>query len=155
VWLPGKTGVWTPSNVASSVSRGIEFSTGFNWGATLLGGTVSWIIATDETENTPREGMLLPYRPEYIWGAGAETQVLWHFVVKAGVTGMGIRFTDRTQGGYLSEYTVADFALRRQLSRGIALEAGVKNAFDTNYQETNGFPGPARVFRLTFEYTGE
>ncbi|RKZ03884.1 hypothetical protein DRQ21_04395 [Candidatus Fermentibacteria bacterium] len=154
-WLPGETGVWSPSNVSSSLSRGIEFSTGFNTGSTFLRSTVSWIIATDETENTPRDGMLLPYRPEYTWGVDAETQVMWSVVLKAGLTGMGKRFTDRTQTEYLPEYTVADFTLRRPLSGTTAVEVGVRNAFNASYQETNGFPGQGRTFRLTFEYTGE
>jgi outer membrane cobalamin receptor len=154
-WLPGATGVWSPSNVSSSLSRGIEFSTGFNTGFTSLRGTVSWIIATDETENTPREGMLLPYRPEYTWGVDAETHAIWSIVLKTGLAGMGKRFTDRTQNEYLSEYTVADFSAGRQLSGTTAVEVGIRNAFDTAYQETNGFPGPRRTFRLTLEYTGE
>jgi len=154
-WLPGETGVWSPSNVSSSLSRGIEFSTGFSTGTSSLSGAVSWIIATDETQNMPRNGMLLPYRPEYTWGVDAEIQLLCKVVLKAGVTGMGKRFTDRTQTEYLPEYTVADFSAGRQLSGTTAVEIGVRNAFDTGYQETNGFPGPRRTFRLTFEYTGE
>ena len=154
-WLPGETGVWSPSNVSSSVSRGIEFSTGFGTGSTSLRGTVSWIIATDETEDTPREGMLLPYRPEYTWGVDAETQVMWSVSLKVGLTGMGKRFTNRTQTEYLPEYTVVGFSAGRQLSGTTTVEVGVRNAFNTEYQETNGFPGQGRTFRMTFEYTGD
>jgi outer membrane cobalamin receptor len=154
IWLPDESGTWTPSNISSSFSKGVEFSGSFDTGCTAVSGTFTWNIATDETDNTPREGMLLPYRPEYTWGFSADIGIPLEIMLCMDVNGMGKRFTNRTQSEYLGEYWIADAVLKRQLSNSIGIELGAGNILDTRYEETNGYAGRARTLRLTLEYTG-
>ncbi len=155
IWLPDDSGTWTPSNISSSFSKGAEFSGGFDTGSAAASGTFTWNIATDETENTPREGMLLPYRPEYTWGLSADIGMPLEIMLCMDINGVGKRFTNRTQSEYLGEYWIADAALKRQLSHSIGIELGAGNILNTVYEETNGYNGRTRSFRLTLVYTGE
>ncbi|MCK5131439.1 MAG: TonB-dependent receptor [Candidatus Sabulitectum sp.] len=155
IWLPDEGGIWAPSNISSSLSKGVELSSGFDMGSTAVSGTFTWNIATDETENTPREGMLLPYRPEYTWGLSTDIGVPPGIVVEMDLSGTGKRFTNRTQSECLDEYWLADCAVNLQFSPLMKVEVGIGNIFDTSYEETNGYTGRRRTLRLTFEYTGE
>ncbi|MCK5034354.1 MAG: TonB-dependent receptor [Candidatus Sabulitectum sp.] len=155
MWLPDDSGVWSPSNISSSFSKGVELSSSFDMGFATFSGTFTWNIATDETTDTPREGMLLPYRPEYTWGGGSYIELPLGLAVELNVNGMGKRFTNRTQSEYLSEYWIAHAALKRELSHSVSMELGVGNIFNTVYEETNGYAGRGRTLRMTLEYTGE
>ncbi|MCD4706856.1 MAG: TonB-dependent receptor [Candidatus Sabulitectum sp.] len=155
IWLPDESGTWTPSNISSSFSKGVELSGSFDMGCTAFSGTFTWNIATDETENTPREGMLLPYRPEYTWGSSADIAMPLEIMLCMDINGMGKRFTNRTQSEYLNEYWIADAALERQLSHSVSMKLGAGNILNTIYEETNGYAGRGRTLRLTLEYTGE
>ncbi len=155
IWLPDNSGIWTPSNISSSYSKGVELSGGFDMGSSAASGTFTWNIATDETENTTREGMLLPYRPEYTWGLSADVGIPMGMVLEIDVNGIGKRFTNRTQSEYLNEYWLADSAVNQYFARGIKLELGLGNILDTGYEETNGYTGRGRSLRLTVEYTGD
>ena len=155
IWLPDGSGLWSPSNISSSFSKGIELSGGIDLGTSSFSGTFTWNIATDETENTPREGMLLPYRPEYTWGVSAEAAILLELELGADISGTGKRFTNRTQSEYLAEYFIISGTLGRRLLPQLAVELGVVNVLDTVYEETSGYNGRGRTFRITFEYTGE
>jgi outer membrane cobalamin receptor len=155
IWLPDEDGVWTPSNISSSLSRGLELSCGFYPGAGSVSGTFTWNIATDETADTPREGMLLPYRPEYTWGIASDWEVPGDLLLCIHLSGMGKRFTNRTQSEYLGEYWLLDATLGRQIIPHIRLELGAANIFNTDYYETGGYTGRGRTLRITLEYTGE
>lgn len=155
MWLPDDSGVWSPSNISSSFSKGVELSSTYDIGFATFSGTFTWNIATDETTDTPREGMLLPYRPEYTWGGGSHIELPLGLAVDLNVNGMGKRFTNRTQSEFLSEYWIAHAALERQLSHSVSMELGAGNIFNTVYEETNGYTGRGRTLRLTLEYTGE
>ncbi len=154
-WLPDNSGVWTPSNVSSSVSKGLEVAAGFTTDITQSSGTFTWNIATDETANTPREGLLLPYRPEYTWGFSTDILVLSNLSITVALNGMGKRFTNRTQSENLEEYWLMDVSVIRHFFHGINLNFGLDNIMDTFYEETNGYSGSSRSLQLTFEYTGE
>jgi len=155
LWLPDQTGVWTPSNVSSALSRGLELSGGIYPGMNSVSGTFTWNIATDETPDTPRNGMLIPYRPEYTWGLSSFMEVSRNTVLSIHINGMGKRFTNRTQSEYLNEYWLADAALARQLLSSLRVEIGATNILNTEYYETSGYTGGGRSLHITFEYTGE
>jgi len=155
IWLPDDSGVWSPSNISSSFSKGVELSSSFVMGFATLSGTFTWNIATDETADTPRRGMLLPYRPEYTWGGGSHIELPLDLAVELSVNGMGKRFKNRTQSEFLGEYWIADIALSRYFSHEVRIDLGLLNILDTSYEETNGYAGRGRTLRLSLEYTGE
>jgi len=155
MWLPDGEGVWTPSNISSSLSRGLEAEGELCAGFCSLSGTFTWNIATDETEDTPREGMLLPYRPEYVWGVGAAADIPWGISAGISLSGTGLRFTNRTQTEFLDEYLLIDVSAAGSISDGIRLIFTTENVLNTDYQVTSGFPGGGTTLGITLEYTGE
>ncbi len=155
LWLPGEEGVWTPSNISSALSRGIETHGRFEGGPVDLSGTFTWNLATDQTENTPREGMLLPYRPEYSWGLSAGCRFSSAVRCSMGLKGSGKRFTNRTQTAYLDEYWTADILGSVQLTGAMAVSISADNLLDTEYRITDGYIARGRTFGISLEYCGE
>ena len=155
LWLPGENGVWTPSNISSSLSRGVEISGERSFYPVSLSGVFTWNLATDRTEGSPREGMLIPYRPEYVWGASVETLLPFSLTANLNLSGMGKRFTNRTQSEYLSEYILLDGSLNRDIGEHLAISLTCMNIGDENYQVTSGYTGKSRTFGIALNYTGD
>lgn len=155
IWLPDEDGIWTPSNISSSLSRGIEASGEFAGSPGSLRGTFTWNIATDQTVDTPREGMLIPYRPEYTWGISAITSLPMGICAEVDLTGMGKRFTNRTQTEFLEEYWIMNCGISRAISGSVRASVIAGNVFDEEYLVTAGYPGQSRTFGISIEYTGE
>lgn len=154
IWLPGDDGIWSPSNISSSLSRGIEAEAGAVMKNLALSGNFTWNIAEDRTEGTPRYGMLIPYRPEYFWSASATVNTPWSASVRGDLYGTGKRFTNRTQTEYLDEYMLLDLSVSAGISRRISVVLSAGNALNTDYRTGNGYPGRGRTGSLTIEYTG-
>lgn len=155
LWLPDENGIWTPSNISSSMSRGVELSGNTNISLLTISGVFTWNLATDQTEASPREGMLIPYRPEYVWGASMETELPLSLTADLHLSGMGKRFTNRTQSEYLEEYILLDGSLNRDLGKYLSVSITCMNITDENYQVTSGYPGKSRTFGIAINYTGE
>ena len=155
LWLPGEDGVWTPSNVSSALSRGIETSGAFSPGPFSLSASFTWNIAEDRTGDTPRYGMLLPYRPEYSWGAGIEAPLPFNAELHAALSGQGKRFTNRTKTDYLDEYWIMDMTLSRRVSGTVTASLCVSNLMDEGYFTGDGYPGRGRSMGLILQYDGE
>ncbi|PIE52069.1 hypothetical protein CSA37_08420 [Candidatus Fermentibacteria bacterium] len=155
LWLPDAQGVWTPSNLSKALSRGIETSGEVQLSPLSLSGSFTWNLATDETPNTPRNGMLIPYRPEYTWGAAISLILPEEFVFSGDAGGMGKRFTNRTQSEYLDSYTVFNACLRKPVTENVTAEINCLNITDRSYQVTNGYSGMKRTFGFSLTYNGE
>ncbi len=155
MWLPDASGIWSPSNISSSLSKGIELGSSVSINKATFSASGTWNVATDETEGSVREGMLLPYRPEYSWGMSGELD-LWSNLRSAfSITGIGKRFTNRTQTEALDEYYTADVSVAYHFASEFDLEFGIGNLTNTIYEETNGYNGMGRTFRLTTTFIGE
>lgn len=155
LWLPDDSGIWTPSNISSALSRGIETTGGFSSASFTTSGTFTWNIAEDRTQGTPREGMLIPYRPEYTWGICSRLQIPWGTSLELNVQGTGKRFTNRTQTEYLDEFWLADISASRSLSESLSVEITAGNVTDRDYYVTNGYSGRGRTLGLSLQYQGE
>ncbi len=155
LWLPGEDGIWTPSNVSSTLSRGIESSGSFSPGPFSLSASFTWNIAEDRTDGTLRYGMLLPYRPEYSWGARIEAPLPFNAQLHAALSGQGKRFTNRTQTEYLDDYWIMDITLSRRVSETLTASFCVSNLLDEVYSTGDGYPGRGRSMGLILQYDGE
>jgi len=155
LWLPGEGGVWSPTNVSSTLSRGMETSGSYSRGRFSLSASFTWNIAEDRTEGTPRYGMLLPYRPEYSWGAGILAPLPLNAELNAALSGQGKRFTNRTQTEYIDEYWIMDMTLSRRVSRALTASLCVSNLLDEGYFTGDGYPGRGRSMGLILQYDGE
>ncbi len=155
MWLPDASGIWSPSNISSSISKGIELGSSVSISRATFSASGTWNVATDETEGSVREGMLLPYRPEYSWGISSDINLWNNLRTGFSIAGMGKRFTNRTQTEALDEYYTADVSMGYLFASGVDLEFGIGNLTNTIYEETNGYDGMGRTFRLTTTFTGE
>ncbi len=155
LWLPDESGLWSPSNLSSAFSRGLETSTGLTSGSFSIQSTFTWNLATDETQNTPREGMIIPYRPEYTWGISTFAELPGSLLASLSARGVAKRFTNRTQTIFLKEYWIAGASIERDIAAGVSLEIALENILDTEYSESNGYNGRGRTLRITAEYTGD
>jgi outer membrane cobalamin receptor len=99
--------------------------------------------------------MLLPYRPEYSWGAGIEAPLPFNAELHAALSGQGKRFTNRTQTDYLDEYWIMDMTLSRRVSGTVTASLCVSNLMDEGYFTGDGYPGRGRSMGLILQYDGE
>ena len=155
IWLPGDDGIWSPSNISSSLSRGFEADASAALGNLSLSGNFTWNLAEDRTEGTIRYGMLIPYRPEYLWNASAAVDLPLKSSLRIDLSGTGKRFTNRTQTEYLNEYILLDLSATAEISPGISVKISSGNVLDTDYYTGSGYPGRGRTAGLTIEYTGK
>lgn len=154
VWLPEADGVWRPSNISSSLSRGVETEITGRFRSLSIGGNLTWNLAEDRTEGTPRYGMLIPYRPEYYWNISSKVELPARCSIRADISGTGKRFTNRTQTEYLDDFALLDITFSTCISPQITATVSAGNVLDTDYYTGSGYPGRGRTATLTFEYTG-
>ncbi len=155
IWLPGDEGIWSPSNISSSLSRGMEAEASASLGNLSLSGNFTWNLAEDRTEGTIRYGMLIPYRPEYFWNASAIVDLPLQSSLRVDISGTGKRFTNRTQTEYLDQYTLLDLSTSTEISQGVSVTISAGNVLDSEYFAGSGYPGRGRTAGLTIEYTGK
>ena len=153
LWLPGEDGVWTPENTAEALSRGVELEACATPGPFLLRGSVTFSTATDETPGTPREGLLIPYRPQVTGGGQAVFTAANGIELSVSLSGQGRRFTNRSETQSLEPYLLADAQAAFPVG-GFTIRTWVLNAAGASYQESGGYPGKPRTFGATIE-TGE
>lgn len=154
IWLPDDNGIWAPSNISSSLSRGVETQGKIQLDDLSLSGTFTWNLAEDRTEGTPRFGMLIPYRPEYTWSAGAILNFPGDARLEGTLYGTGKRFTNRTQTEYLDEYFLLDLSASASITGNLTVILSAGNLMDKDYFSSSGYPGRGRTAGLTLEYTG-
>ncbi len=154
LWLPGDDGVWTPENNAESFSRGVELEAGLALESLRVTGNLTLSTVTDESPGTPREGMLLPYRPQVTGGGSLTLTPAQGWDAALELSGQGTRFTNRTETLSLPPYLLLDFSAGFPAVRGLRLRAWVLNAAGVSYRESGGYRGRPRTFGLTIE-TGE
>lgn len=86
------------------------------------------------------------YVPKHKWDLGLSCEPHGRVVLRGDLLYSGPRVAD-TRGGTLPGFTLVDGSVEWRVNRHVTATAGVRNAFDTNYLEEVGFPGPGR--RLT------
>jgi iron complex outermembrane receptor protein len=156
VWLPGDRGIWSPRNLRSVRTEGVE--TELSWSA--AGGWIrfsasgAWLAARRTSEDFPGDptaGNEIPFTPgQIISGAGICTA--GPFTISATYSWVGERYADEGNTRLLPSYGTADASLRCDavlLAASWFLQAEVFNILDTPYEILPLYPMPMREFHAT------
>jgi outer membrane cobalamin receptor len=162
VWQPSGTILWSPKNLQSVSSRGLEMSAAVRLFSDLLilqyHHTVLRALQTsaDGPDNNARD-KFLPFVPREQATVAAGTTVNGCMVnVVYSVTGYRFETADNNPRFVLPSYETVDVNIAQQFS-GMwfsgRLKFEVNNITNTSYQYITGYPVPLRNYRLSAEVT--
>jgi|YNPMSStandDraft_2_1061718.scaffolds.fasta_scaffold01204_7 outer membrane cobalamin receptor len=141
---------WTAMNIAKTFSRGLEFSLSGNLPKTNFVINYSYILATDQTSNSPTFGKDLIYTPQHL------ANFLLNFSLPFGsfITFRGIyignRFSlpDNSKSSLMKEYSLLDIILAKDIEFNkkyrLNLSLQILNIFDVQYEVILNYPMPRR-----------
>lgn len=143
---PDNDFIWTPENIASSRTDGLEATLAATLGRGVTA-SLHWtaLAATDLTTGDP-----IPYIPEHEGGATL------HYIRERISAYVSVQHRgDRPDGSgnALPAYTVVNGKLSYALGEGLEVYLEGKNLFDEAYEELPGYPLPGRVVRFGAVYT--
>ena len=163
MWSPTIKGFWTPENVVSVTSRGVESRANF-----ALMPTSDWHIEanaifaiTSSVNSSPESssyGRQLPYIPLYSASAGArctwkgwEVSYKWRYYSERYTTYSGTSFEGSSVDGYnLNDLSFGrNFDLKNKVHFKAHME--INNLFDTYYQSVLSRPMPPRNYAISLE----
>ena len=142
---PDNDFIWTPENIASSRTDGLETTLTAALGPNLTA-ALRW-TALDSTDLTT--GDPIPFIPIHEVGATlsySREKTSAHLNLE--------HRGDRPDGsgGVLPAHTVVNARLSQDMAEGFEVYLEGKNLFDTAYEELPGYPLPGRVVRIGVRY---
>ncbi|HRO42391.1 MAG TPA: TonB-dependent receptor [Flavipsychrobacter sp.] len=159
IWLGGA--IWTPHNIASVHSRGIEtenlFSLALHDWKLYLGFNASYIAATTMSSHIPNDGSIgkqIPYTPKYSGqlNAGFGFRSLYF---NYNHTYTGLRYMNVDETGAINAYQTSNVQasyLLKLRTHSLSFSAQANNIFNASYQVVNArpMPGVNWLFSLRF-----
>lgn len=154
VWLPAGA-LWTPQNIQTVWSRGLESRLQFTWHAAqwnaALGGEYSSTHASNMEARFPGDasvGKQLIYTPKY--RASAHLSISWKgFLLRYQYQFTDRRYLSADNRDYLPSFQTHDINISKQFTfrqTGLRLSFGVANLFDNRYLVIAGTPMPGRTY---------
>jgi len=155
VWLPGQGGIWRPVNVSKVARRGLEAGLRMELLPVSLWASGSAILTLDDDGGSIDEGCILPYRPVLAGGGGASV-ASGRLALSLDASGAGRRFINASNTISLPAYMTAGAAVSLSAGRDptVVVTASCSNIFDVYHEESNGYPGRGRTFRLELAMEG-
>jgi iron complex outermembrane receptor protein len=160
VWTPQGGGLWSPKNLAESVSKNLIVSSSFQ---KMLSSNVSVRLdagaqfldsrkTSESYPDDPTKDNLIPYVPEFSANINIGTE-FYKFEINLFYSHLGSRYSDLTNRVSLSPVNTVDGNVGYELfifgiSSGLRLE--INNLFDADYEVIPGYPMPLRNYRITF-----
>lgn len=156
-WLGGN--IWTPHNIASVHSRGVEtdnrleYQPGVNWNIHLSLKT-AYVLATTLSSYLPHDNSInkqIPYTPRY----NGQTNIGFDFrslFFNYNHTYTGYRFTTIDESHYLLPYQTGNVQLMYTFKKDaylIRVSAQVQNIWGATYEVVNARPMPNRNYVLS------
>lgn len=142
-WLPGGGGTWSPRNIASVWSRGMEtrceLKTTIKKLICKLGISTNYVVSTNEkakTEDDESVGRQLIYVPMYS-GAANFTLLYKTFYLSYNHTYTGYRYTSSDNYEYLEPYQLGNFNFGYSFTFSkctLKLSGTINNAWNTRYE---------------------
>lgn len=149
IWFGGS--IWTPHNIASVHSRGLEtgntFTAGFGRWQLHLGLNTSYVLATTTESYVPNDGSVgkqIPYTPRYQWQANIGFSYN-SFYLNYNHVYVGYRFITTDESSYLKPYNTGNLQLMYTLklySRQWRISLQCNNIWNEQYQVVAGRPMP-------------
>lgn len=161
LWLGGA--IWTPHNIASVHSRGLEvenlFSYPYRHWQFHLGVNGSYTRATTVSSYLPNDGSIgkqIPYTPRFAAQMNAGfTVASFYLNVNETVTGTRYVNTDETDG--IAPYHLTNFQLSYNLKwseKHLFFSAQVNNLFNKRYEVVKSRPMPGINWLLCLQWQG-
>lgn len=166
-WLPGKSGIWSPSNILNVVTSGVEFDGELRYEvsaplAVTLSEQFQYLSSLNKTSGSLNEGNALPYAPKL---RSVTMLTLAHS--DAGSFSLTMKFRSERYTDLANNPTTtlpavstldcswqsADIYVTRSLGLSVRLSAA--NLTNVQYEEIPSFPLPGRTFTLGIELTYE
>jgi iron complex outermembrane receptor protein len=156
VWTPGSGGIWSPKNIATVGSEGIEAEMTWDGFDRALMLTVNSTVMTARKKTAdypgdPTSGKVLPYVPRQT----ANVSVLFTrapITVFAQHTWASYRYTTEINDRFLPRYGVTSGAITFAYPLAasvLSLKLECTNLFNTSYQAIALYPMPLRELRAT------
>lgn len=164
-WLPGKSGIWSPSNILNVVTSGVEFDGELRYEvssplAVTLIEQFQYLESLNKTSGSINEGRSLPYAPKL----RSVTQLSFnHYSIgnfSAIVRFRSERYTDLANNPSTTLPAVSTLDLtwassKIDITNSLPLEVrlAINNITDVQYEEIPSFPLPGRTFTLGIQLT--
>jgi vitamin B12 transporter len=160
VWLPGSGGFWSPKNITSISSRGVEAE--LSWTSrdsifTLLVNS-TWTDARKRSADfpgDPSEGKRLIYVPGQTAVVEGDLRLPWGTIFVCNFWS-SFRYTTEVNDHFLPSYATTSAAFRFGIPIDPArvwLTLELRNIFNTSYELVALYPMPLREMRGTVEVT--
>ncbi|WP_276131735.1 TonB-dependent receptor [Polluticoccus soli] len=155
IWFGGA--VWTPHNIASVHSRGIETENKLQWRIQAwklhLGVNTAYVLSTTEESDLPGDGSIgkqIPYAPRY--NGQANIGFTWKSLyLNYNHTYTGYRFYTTDESGYILPYNTGNLQLFYTMyirSKPLQLTGQVNNVWNQRYEVVNARPMPGTNWLL-------
>ena len=163
IWLPGASGIFTPTNLRSVRSYGLEltFEGAANQGGDIefhLRGGLSLESAENISTGSPDSTHEIPYSTQRRWNLSLTTPIVNIGEFVAAFLYRSHRYTTIANTDKLPEvgllnvsYTSVPINIYDQFKATFSFS--INNLFDKQYEEIKSYPLPGRVFRLGLEFT--
>lgn len=161
MWLPGRSGIWSPQNVVEVWSRGAETNSTlyfsrkeFSYGIQVNTNYVRSTRMKALLENDESVGRQLPYVPMYS-GSGVLFAMYRLISLRIAYSYTGYRYLTSDNYNYLTPYSIADARLGYTLRlKKAALEifAEGNNLLNEIYFSVAQYPMPLRNFRVGIQF---
>lgn len=164
-WLPGKSGIWSPSNILNVVTSGVEFDGELRYEvssplAVALSEQFQYLESLNKTSGSLNEGKSLPYAPKL----RSVTQLTFSHRVAGSFSGIlhfrSERYTDLANNPTttLPSVSTLDFTWSSSTidfisSLPLELRLAINNITNVQYEEIPSFPLPGRTFTLGVQLT--
>jgi vitamin B12 transporter len=162
-WTPGPTGVWSPHNILSVWSRGLEYdlksSISLAKAKIILKAKYNYILSTNEKTdpgNTASLQKQLIYFPMEKAQASLGLEYPgWNLLYTANY--VGYRYTNSDNTNYLSPYSLGNMNLNKFFKLNhmqVRAHFQINNIWNTSYQSVAYFAMPGRSFQfgITLNY---
>jgi len=159
VWTPQRNLLWSPQNIAESISRNASFTinvekeinSGFSIGINS-GYIITRSKKTSKTYNSdPTYNKYIPYLPLESAKAGITAE--YRFVsVSLQYTYSGKRYSDFENKNLLNNYNLLDasaVASFMLFNVSAKIKLAVQNLSNTDYETISGYPMPLRFYNMT------
>lgn len=159
VWVPGPNGIWSPKNIKSTLSRGIEttLSGKVNWGLfafNYLGGyTYNKAVVTESNlANDQSLNKQIIYTPKHKGNLGFSVKYLnYELGSQFTITSETFANSDHRPSSQMDGFYTIDLFGRIGIpikKSKISLELGVNNLLDQAYETIKFYPLPGRNYSI-------
>ena len=164
-WLPGKSGIWSPSNILNVVTSGVEFDGELRYEvssplAVALSEQFQYLESLNKTSGSLNEGKSLPYAPKL----RSVTQLTFSHRVAGSFSGIlhfrSERYTDLANNPTTTlppvstlDFTWSSSKIDIISSLPLELRLAINNITNVQFEEIPSFPLPGRTFTLGIQLT--